>query len=46
MTANPHDCVGIAGKGHEKYQEVQGERIALSDREIVTDLVANGGRLC
>jgi len=44
--AKTSDCVVIAGKGHEKYQEVQGERIALSDREIVTDLVANGGRLC
>ena len=29
------DVVLIAGKGHENYQEVNGERIAFSDKECV-----------
>ncbi|WP_341326558.1 UDP-N-acetylmuramoyl-L-alanyl-D-glutamate--2,6-diaminopimelate ligase [Methylotuvimicrobium sp. KM2] len=29
------DCVLIAGKGHEEYQEVKGRKIPFSDRETV-----------
>ena len=32
-TARPGDCVLIAGKGHEDYQEIAGRRIHFSDRE-------------
>ena len=32
--AQPGDCVLIAGKGHEDYQIVGDERIALDDRQI------------
>jgi UDP-N-acetylmuramoyl-L-alanyl-D-glutamate--2,6-diaminopimelate ligase len=32
--ARPGDCVLIAGKGHENYQIVGNQRIALDDREI------------
>ncbi len=32
--AEPGDCVLIAGKGHEDYQIIGGERIAMDDREI------------
>ncbi len=32
--AEPGDCVLIAGKGHEAYQMVGDERIAMDDREI------------
>ena len=33
MAAQPGDCVLIAGKGHEDYQLMQGERLAFSDAE-------------
>lgn len=42
--AHPGDIVLIAGKGHEKYQEIQGQRIPFSDAEVVqqvlNDLIA------
>ena len=31
--ARPEDVVLLAGKGHESYQEIQGQRLAFSDRE-------------
>ncbi|MGQ0656117.1 MAG: glutamate ligase domain-containing protein, partial [Betaproteobacteria bacterium] len=33
--ASPRDVVVIAGKGHETYQEIAGERIAFSDADVV-----------
>jgi UDP-N-acetylmuramoyl-L-alanyl-D-glutamate--2,6-diaminopimelate ligase len=33
--ARPGDCVVIAGKGHETYQEIQGIRHPFNDKEIV-----------
>jgi UDP-N-acetylmuramoyl-L-alanyl-D-glutamate--2,6-diaminopimelate ligase len=38
MMAGPEDIVLIAGKGHEKYQEIKGVRNHFDDREIVTEL--------
>ena len=42
--AHPGDIVLIAGKGHEKYQEIKGQRIPFSDAEVVqqvlNDLIA------
>jgi UDP-N-acetylmuramoyl-L-alanyl-D-glutamate--2,6-diaminopimelate ligase len=35
--AKPGDAVLIAGKGHEKYQEVKGRRIPFDDREVVLE---------
>jgi UDP-N-acetylmuramoyl-L-alanyl-D-glutamate--2,6-diaminopimelate ligase len=35
MLASPGDCVVVAGKGHEEYQEVQGRRHRFSDREAL-----------
>jgi UDP-N-acetylmuramoyl-L-alanyl-D-glutamate--2,6-diaminopimelate ligase len=32
MTARPNDCVVIAGKGHEAYQEINGVRNDFDDR--------------
>lgn len=32
--AKPGDCVLIAGKGHEDYQEIGGERSYFDDREV------------
>jgi UDP-N-acetylmuramoyl-L-alanyl-D-glutamate--2,6-diaminopimelate ligase len=35
--ATPSDIILIAGKGHEDYQEVKGERIHFDDREIASE---------
>lgn len=37
-TAAPEDLILVAGKGHEEYQEIQGERIPYSDSELVATL--------
>ncbi len=39
--AMPGDVVLVAGKGHEKYQEIQGVRRELDDRKILRDLLDN-----
>ena len=38
MMAGPEDILLIAGKGHEKYQEIKGVRNHFDDREIVEEL--------
>ncbi|MFC4632858.1 UDP-N-acetylmuramoyl-L-alanyl-D-glutamate--2,6-diaminopimelate ligase [Dokdonia ponticola] len=35
--ANPHDIILIAGKGHETYQEIKGERFDFDDYKIVEE---------
>jgi UDP-N-acetylmuramoyl-L-alanyl-D-glutamate--2,6-diaminopimelate ligase len=40
MAAMPGDCVVIAGKGHEDYQEIKGVKHHFDDREIVRQLYA------
>jgi UDP-N-acetylmuramoyl-L-alanyl-D-glutamate--2,6-diaminopimelate ligase len=42
--AAPNDIVLIAGKGHEKYQEIKGERFHFDDKEVVGELFAELGR--
>ena len=37
--AQPGDIVLVAGKGHEKYQEVNGVRHHFDDKEILTQLL-------
>ena len=37
--ARPHDVILIAGKGHEKYQEIKGERFSFDDKEIVKSML-------
>jgi UDP-N-acetylmuramoyl-L-alanyl-D-glutamate--2,6-diaminopimelate ligase len=39
--AAPEDIVLIAGKGHERYQEIAGERFPFSDFEVVRKLTSN-----
>lgn len=36
MLAQPGDIILVAGKGHEKYQEVKGVRTAFDDMEILS----------
>ena len=31
------DCIVVAGKGHEHYQEINGVQIAFSDSQVVID---------
>jgi UDP-N-acetylmuramoyl-L-alanyl-D-glutamate--2,6-diaminopimelate ligase len=38
--AGPEDVVVIAGKGHERGQTRDGERIAFSDQEVVLELLS------
>ena len=37
--AQPHDVILIAGKGHEKYQEINGERFPFDDKEIAKSML-------
>jgi len=41
--AGPGDVVLIAGKGHETYQEIQGQRLAFSDLAAVRNILKEGG---
>ena len=41
--AHKGDCVIIAGKGHEDYQEIKGVRRHFSDRETVVELLEKRG---
>jgi len=36
--AKPGDIILVAGKGHEKYQEIKGERYPFDDMEIIKKL--------
>ncbi len=35
--AEDHDIVLVAGKGHEKYQEIKGERLPFDDMEVLRE---------
>lgn len=41
--AEEGDCVLVAGKGHETYQEVDGERLPFDDREVVREVLGMAG---
>ena len=41
--AGPDDVVLIAGKGHEDYQEIQGEKLRFSDAEQVHECLHQSG---
>ncbi len=38
MVAGEGDIILIAGKGHETYQEIKGERTHFDDREVVNEI--------
>jgi UDP-N-acetylmuramoyl-L-alanyl-D-glutamate--2,6-diaminopimelate ligase len=35
--AEENDIILVAGKGHENYQEINGERFPFDDLEILTE---------
>ncbi|MCZ6899951.1 MAG: UDP-N-acetylmuramoyl-L-alanyl-D-glutamate--2,6-diaminopimelate ligase [Bacteroidetes bacterium] len=37
--AGNHDIILVAGKGHEKYQEIQGVKYPFDDREVVNEML-------
>ena len=39
MLSQPEDIILIAGKGHEKYQEINGIRHDFDDKEILKELL-------
>jgi UDP-N-acetylmuramoyl-L-alanyl-D-glutamate--2,6-diaminopimelate ligase len=38
MMANEGDIILVAGKGHEKYQEIEGIKHPFDDREVITEI--------
>jgi UDP-N-acetylmuramoyl-L-alanyl-D-glutamate--2,6-diaminopimelate ligase len=36
--ASPEDIILVAGKGHEKYQEIKGVKHPFDDKQILTEL--------
>jgi UDP-N-acetylmuramoyl-L-alanyl-D-glutamate--2,6-diaminopimelate ligase len=42
--ANKEDIVLIAGKGHEKYQEIKGVKNHFDDKEVVREMIEMLGR--
>lgn len=41
--ASAGDCVLIAGKGHEVYQEIEGTMMPFDDRKVARELLENRG---
>jgi len=37
--AEPRDIILVAGKGHETYQEIKGERFPFDDRKILSEML-------
>ena len=42
--AKPEDIVLIAGKGHEKYQEIKGVKYDFDDKEVVRRMFEELGK--
>lgn len=40
MLAKPGDVILVAGKGHEKYQEINGRRFPFDDKQVLADVLA------
>lgn len=43
--AEEGDVIVLAGKGHEDYQEINGEKFHMDERELVADVVKDGNFL-
>jgi len=37
--AKPGDVIVLAGKGHEDYQEIKGQKYHMDERELIRDIV-------
>jgi UDP-N-acetylmuramoyl-L-alanyl-D-glutamate--2,6-diaminopimelate ligase len=44
VMAKPGDIILVAGKGHEKYQEIKGVRKHFDDKEVIGEFLAELGR--
>lgn len=42
--AGKDDIILLAGKGHEKYQEVRGVRVAFDDKQVLTEMYETLGK--
>ena len=42
--AKPEDIILIAGKGHEKYQEIKGVKYDFDDKTVVKEMFDEQGR--
>jgi len=40
MIANEGDIILVAGKGHEKYQEINGQRYPFDDKKLLAEALA------
>lgn len=40
MMANAGDIILVAGKGHEKYQEINGQRFPFDDKKVLAEALA------
>jgi UDP-N-acetylmuramoyl-L-alanyl-D-glutamate--2,6-diaminopimelate ligase len=40
MMAREEDIILVAGKGHEKYQEIKGERFPFDDRTVLLQTIS------
>lgn len=38
--ARPGDVIVLAGKGHEDYQEIRGEKYPMDERELIRDILS------
>lgn len=41
MMSNAEDIILVAGKGHEKYQDIKGTKHPFDDKEILNELLTN-----
>ena len=42
--AQPGDIILVAGKGHEKYQEIKGVKYPFDDKEILKEIIRSNNR--
>ena len=40
----PHDIIVLAGKGHEDYQEIKGEKYPMDERVLIREILEESGK--